>query len=201
MQPVASVLLSLAALAAAAPSSERRAVAADNSSPFQVYAYGTGIGGLAMFSSGGDAYFGDHTKLNDTQAAPVIFTPNDNNTWTGAPNTTAIGNSTTPPTWSNLPFSIPSETSGSHDVGFSNSSSTDRQTSGFTFYGTFIFVDSTSGGGMESLWYATPSSVDGIYNLKWNQTGDDSANKITLTLKKTPPSNAQITTAEAETST
>lgn len=166
----------------------------------------------------GDAYFGDHTKLNDTQAAPVIcksprhdpgnnlltdhrkVTPNDNNTWTGAPNTTAIGNSTTPPTWSNLPFSIPSETSGSHDVGFSNSSSTDRQTSGFTFYGTFIFVDSTSGGGMESLWYATPSSVDGIYNLKWNQTGDDSANKITLTLKKTPPSNAQITTAEAETS-
>ncbi|KAH0431451.1 hypothetical protein CcaCcLH18_07067 [Colletotrichum camelliae] len=221
MQPVASVLLSLAALAAAAPSSERRAVAADNTSPFQVYAYGTGIGGLAMFSSGGgsgtvsfrasfsrvlqyltacDAYFGDHTKLNDTQAAPVIFTPNDNNTWTGAPNTTALGNSTTPPTWSNLPFSIPSETSSSHEVGFSNSSATDRQTSGFTFYGSFIFVDSTSGGGMESLWYATPSSVDGIYTLKWNQTGDDSANKITLTLKKTPPSTAQITTAEAETS-
>ncbi|KAL0938061.1 uncharacterized protein CTRU02_207792 [Colletotrichum truncatum] len=188
MQPIGTVLLSLAALAVAAPSDSRRAV--DNSGPFQIYAYGTGIGGLSMFSSGGDAFFGDHTKLNDSNAAPVVFTPTDNNVWLGAPNTTEFGGNETIPTWSNLTFSVPSIGSSAHNVGFSNSSTSDRQTSGFIFYGTFIFVEAT-GGGMESLWYATPSSVDGVYSLKWNQTGDSTSDKIVLTLKKTPPSNAR----------
>ncbi|UQC89041.1 uncharacterized protein CLUP02_14569 [Colletotrichum lupini] len=142
----------------------------------------------------GDAYFGDHTKFNDSNAAPVIFTPTDNNGWIGAPNTTAL-NSTSPPSWSNLTFSIPAEGSSDHDVGFlsSNSSSSDRQTSGFVFYGSFIFVESSSGG-MESLWYATPSSINGIYSLKWNDTSDTTTeDKIVLTLKKTAPSNASKT--------
>ncbi|GJC85537.1 hypothetical protein ColLi_08375 [Colletotrichum liriopes] len=117
----------------------------------------------------GDAYFGDHTKFNDSNAAPVICT------------------------WSNLTFSVPAEGTSDHDVGFVGSNSTsDRQTSGFMFYGTFIFVESSSGA-MESLWYATPSSIDGIYSLKWNETGDSSTDKIILTLKKTPPSNASKT--------
>ncbi|KAK7440676.1 hypothetical protein Landi51_10477 [Colletotrichum acutatum] len=193
MHSFGTILLSFAALAVAAPS-EPRAVASDNTSPFQVYAYGEGIGGLSMFSAGGsDAYFGDHTKFNDSNAAPVIFTPTDNNGWLGAPNTTAL-NSTSPPTWSNLTFSIPAEGSSDHDVGFlsSNSSSSDRQTSGFVFYGSFIFVEASSGG-MESLWYATPSSINGIYSLKWNDTSDATEDKIVLTLKKTAPSNASKT--------
>ncbi|WYZ45664.1 hypothetical protein EsH8_VIII_000980 [Colletotrichum jinshuiense] len=192
MQPIGALLFSFAALAAAAPAeNSRRAVGNDNSKPFQVYAYGTGVGGLSMFSAGGsDAYFGDHTKFNDSNAAPVIFTPTDDNVWLGAPNTTAL-NTTSPPTWSNLTFSVPGTGSSEHNVGFldSNSTSSDRQSSGFTFYGTFIFVESSTGG-MESLWYATPSSIDGIYSLKWNETGDSTDEKIVLTLKKSPPSNA-----------
>lgn len=117
-------------------------------------------------------------------------TPTDDNVWLGAPNTTAL-NTTSPPTWSNLTFSVPGTGSSEHNVGFldSNSTSSDRQSSGFTFYGTFIFVESSTGG-MESLWYATPSSIDGIYSLKWNETGDSTDEKIVLTLKKSPPSNA-----------
>lgn len=52
MYSFGTILLSFAALAVAAPS-EPRAVASDNTSPFQVYAYGEGIGGLSMFSAGG----------------------------------------------------------------------------------------------------------------------------------------------------
>ncbi|GKT45886.1 uncharacterized protein ColSpa_06067 [Colletotrichum spaethianum] len=197
MQSVCALLLSFAALAAAAPAEHLpRAVSQDNSKQFQIYAYGSGIGGLSMFSAGGsDAYFGDHTKFNDSNAAPVIFTPTNNNVWLGAPNTTAL-NSTTPPDWSNLTFSVPADGASSHDVGFVNSTSTssDRRTSGFVFYGTFILVQSSSGG-MESMWYATPSSIDGIYTLKWNETGDSTEDKIVLTLKKTPPSNASKTKA------
>ncbi|KAF6787310.1 hypothetical protein CSOJ01_15255 [Colletotrichum sojae] len=186
MQSIAALVLSLAACAAAAPRS------VDNSGPFQIYAYGSGIGGLSLFSSGGDAFFGDHTKMNDTNAAPVIFTPtSDSSTvWTGAPNTTDLGSNSTLPSWSNVTFSIPSAGSGDHSVGFlssNSSSSSDRQTSGFIFYGTFIFVEGGSTG-MESMWYATPSSVDGVYNLRWNETGDATETKIPLTLKKTPPS-------------
>ncbi|GKT95338.1 cytochrome P450 protein [Colletotrichum tofieldiae] len=145
MQSIGTILLSLAAIATAAPAENLpRAVSSDNSRPFGVYAYGTGIGGLSI--------------------------------------------------WSNLTFSVPAEGTSDHDVGFvsSNSTSSDRQTSGFMFYGTFIFVESSSGA-MESLWYATPSSIDGIYSLKWNETGDSSTDKIILTLKKTPPSNASKT--------
>ncbi|WQF89433.1 hypothetical protein CDEST_14447 [Colletotrichum destructivum] len=194
MQSIGTILLSLAALTAAAPAEiQSRAASRDNSSPFQIYAYGAGIGGLSMFSAGGDAYFGDHTKFNDSNAAPVIFTPTDDNTWLGAPNTTAL-NTTTPPSWSNLTFSVPTDGSSDHDVGFvsSNETSSDRQTSGFVFYGTFIFVESSTGG-MESMWYATPSSVDGIYSLKWNESGDATEGKVVLTLKKTPPSSASKT--------
>ncbi|TEA20254.1 hypothetical protein C8034_v003939 [Colletotrichum sidae] len=197
MLPTGALVLSLAALAAAAPSNDPRAV--DNSGPFQIYAYGTGIGGLSLFSSGGDAYFGDHTTFNDSQAAPVIFTPSTDNVWTGAPNTTGFDANSTLPAWSNLTFSVPSTGSGDHAVGFTNSTAASgRQTSGFILYGTFIFVESTAaGGGMESLWYATPSSVDGVYSLKWNQTGDASADQITLTLKKTPPSNSGSETRDS----
>ncbi|TQN70212.1 hypothetical protein CSHISOI_05337 [Colletotrichum shisoi] len=107
-------------------------------------------------------------------------TPTDDNTWLGAPNTTAL-NSNTPPNWSSLTFSAPTDSSSDHDVGF---------TSGF------VFVESSTGG-MESMWYATPSSVDGIYSLKWNESGDATEGKVVLALTKTPPSSAGKTKARA----
>ncbi|KAK1854683.1 hypothetical protein CCHR01_02724 [Colletotrichum chrysophilum] len=139
--------------------------------------------------SPGDAYFGDYTQFNDSNAAPVIFTPqtDDEETWIGAPNTTAV---TTTPTWSNLTFTIPSSDSDVHNVAFleSNSSSTGRQTSGFAFYGNFVLVEADDGS-YESLWYATATETDGIYNLRWNETGDDTDDKIILNLRRTAPSN------------
>ncbi|OHE99328.1 hypothetical protein CORC01_05369 [Colletotrichum orchidophilum] len=229
MQPIGAILLSFAALAAAAPLEARAtdSAATDNSGPFQVYGYGEGIGGLFMFSTGGskaglgtfclkgnhqcslgdfaiipfllilqtylgDVYFGDYTKLNDSNAAPVLFTLTDTDTWIGAPNTTATA---TDPNWSNLTFSIPAQGSSDHDVGFlnSNTTSSGRQTSGFLFYGSFIFVKGATGS-LQSLWYAAPSSIDGIFSLKWNVTDNAAGRKnddtVVLTLKKTAPSNA-----------
>lgn len=111
----------------------------------------------------------------------------DTETWLGAPNTTAV---TTAPTWSNLTFTIPTADSGVHNVAFlsSNSSMTDRKTSGFTFYGNFVLVEAEDGS-FESWWYATATDIDGIYNLKWNETGDDTDGKIILNLRRTAPSN------------
>ncbi|KAK1688918.1 hypothetical protein BDP55DRAFT_33831 [Colletotrichum godetiae] len=197
MQHIGSLLLAFATLTAAvpglAPASVRSAksshVRRADTSSFQIYAYGTGIGGLALFTAGGDAYFGDYTQFNDSNAAPVIFTPeeDDTETWLGAPNTTAV---TTAPTWSNLTFTIPTADSGVHNVAFLNSSdsTTGRKTSGFSFYGNFVLVEAEDGS-FESWWYATATDIDGIYNLKWNETGDDTDDKIILNLRRTAPSN------------
>ncbi|KAI3529035.1 hypothetical protein CSPX01_15829 [Colletotrichum filicis] len=197
MQHIGSLLLAFATLTAAvpglAPASVRSAksshVRRADTSSFQIYAYGTGIGGLALFTAGGDAYFGDYTQFNDSNAAPVIFTPeeDDTETWLGAPNTTAV---TTTPTWSNLTFTIPTADSGVHNVAFLNSSAstTGRKTSGFSFYGNFVLVEAEDGS-FESWWYATATDIDGIYNLRWNETGDDTDDKIILNLRRTAPSN------------
>ncbi|KXH51529.1 hypothetical protein CNYM01_07681 [Colletotrichum nymphaeae SA-01] len=197
MQHIGSLLLAFATLTAAvpglAPASVRSAksshVRRADTSSFQIYAYGTGIGGLALFTAGGDAYFGDYTQFNDSNAAPVIFTPDedDTETWLGAPNTTAV---TTAPTWSNPTFTIPTADSGVHNVAFLNSSAstTGRKTSGFSFYGNFVLVEAEDGS-FESWWYATATDIDGIYNLRWNETGDDTDDKIILNLRRTAPSN------------
>ncbi|KAH7176771.1 hypothetical protein EDB81DRAFT_49994 [Dactylonectria macrodidyma] len=161
-----------------------------SSSSFQIYGYGTGIGGAQLFSSGGSTYFGDYQLANDTEAAPVVFTPSGS-VWLGSPNTTVFDGSDVPD-WSNYTFSVPSAGSSSHDVNFLSSSNETGNvlTTGFTFYGTFIFVTGTDGN-MESLWYALPTDTDGIYKLQWNTTGDDSDDKVLLTLKKTPPSSSK----------
>ncbi|KDN72217.1 hypothetical protein CSUB01_07516 [Colletotrichum sublineola] len=166
MQHIGAILFSLAAVVAAVPAGNLpRAASLDKNAPFQIYAYGDGIGGLPLFSAG--------------------VTPAANNVWQGAPNTTAT------PGWSNLTFFIPAVGASNHSVGFVNPNSTasDRQTRGFMLYGDFVFVEGGSDS-LASMWYATPSSTDGIYSLKWNETGDSTEDKIVLALKKTVPSTA-----------
>lgn len=118
----------------------------------------------------------------------MLVTPSGD-TWVGGPNTTDPGNTgSTPPTWSNLTFAIPSASSSSHDVQLvSGSNDTSGLiTSGFIFYGSFLLATDSSGA-IGSLWYAVPSTSDGVYGLRWNSTGDATDGQVTLTLKKTPP--------------
>ncbi|KPM35395.1 hypothetical protein AK830_g11181 [Neonectria ditissima] len=188
-RPTLSSLL-VAALAATTHAGVKPRASTD--SPFQVYAYGENIGGMPLVSSGSTAYIGRYDYLNDTEAAPVIFTANENGTWTGAPNTTDLGDSSDLPTWSDLEFSVPAASSSSHTVGLidpSTNSTSGLITSDFGFYGKFIYVTGSSGD-METLWYAKATDADGLYELRWNTTGDEDEGLILLTLKSTPPSNA-----------
>ncbi|KAK7425304.1 hypothetical protein QQZ08_008201 [Neonectria magnoliae] len=188
-RPTLFYLLSAALVATAHAGVMPRATTSD---PFQIYAYGESIGGMPLISSGKSAYLGRYDFLNDTEAAPVIFTSDDDGVWTGAPNTTDLGDSSDPPTWSNLTFSVPAASSSSHAVALvdpSKNSTSNLITSNFGFYGTFIYVTGT-GGEMETLWYAVATDTDGIYELRWNTTGDEGKDLILLTLKSSPPSNA-----------
>ncbi|KAF9773081.1 hypothetical protein IL306_009124 [Fusarium sp. DS 682] len=86
-------------------------------------------------------------------------------------------------------FVVPGPSSSSHSVRLVKStSSADGYVSDLMFYGTFVMVEEN--GEMASLWYATPSEIDGVYSIGWNATdAGHSDDKLVITLKKTPPSN------------
>ncbi|KAF5973881.1 hypothetical protein FBULB1_8055 [Fusarium bulbicola] len=163
------------------------ATAASNTNPFSLYAYGTGVGGLPIFSSGSEIFVGNFSKIDDSEAAPILFTVGDD-AWYASPNTTGYAEGREP-SWSNLTFAVPGPSSSSHSVKLINSTAdTDAYVSDLMFYGTFVMVEED--GQMTSLWYATPSETDGVYVIGWNSSdAGHSDNKVTITLKRTPPSN------------
>ncbi|KAI1762276.1 hypothetical protein GGR53DRAFT_502087 [Hypoxylon sp. FL1150] len=155
--------------------------------PFALYAYGTGIGGAPVFTSGYKAYIGNASLLQNTEAADVEFTATSTEELVGSPNTTANDAN---PTWSNLTLLVPATTSDSHEVSFTNSTpGSGMSASGFTFYGE-VLLHKGSDGSLKSLWYATPLSQDGVWSLEWNSTGDDTSGQIPLTLSATAPAHA-----------
>ncbi|KAI1047157.1 hypothetical protein LB505_010081 [Fusarium chuoi] len=163
------------------------ATAASNTGPFSLYAYGTGVGGLPIFSSGDEIFVGNFSKVDDDEAAPILFTVGDD-AWYASPNTTGYAKGRDP-SWSNLTFAVPGPSSSSHSVKLINSTA---DTDGYVFdlmtYGTFVMVEEN--GQMTSLWYATPSEIDGVYVIGWNASdAGQSDDKVAITLKKTPPSN------------
>ncbi|KAF4500207.1 hypothetical protein FAGAP_3597 [Fusarium agapanthi] len=163
------------------------ATAASNTGPFSLYAYGTGVGGLPIFSSGSEVFVGNFSKVDSSEAAPIQFTTGDD-AWYASPNTTGYAKGREP-SWSNLTFAVPGPSSSSHSVKLINSTAdADGYVSDLMFYGTFVMVKED--GQMASLWYATPSKIDGVYVIGWNASdaGHDD-DKVTITMKRTPPSN------------
>ncbi|KAI1211176.1 uncharacterized protein F4807DRAFT_419281 [Annulohypoxylon truncatum] len=151
---------------------------------FSLYAYGDGIGGAQVFTTGQGAFVGSASASNSTQAAPVLFDVGTDNSLLGSPNTTD-----TTPTWSNLTFNVPDTITAGHQVSFSNSStnSSGRSASGFIFYGQYLFHQASSGD-LKSMWYALPSGQDGIWTLNWNSTGDTTEGQVIVTLRAVAPS-------------
>lgn len=123
-----------------------------------------------------------HIKLRTNSATVNLGT---DNSLLGNPNATS-GEST--PTWSNLTFMVPDTTSSSHDVGFTNSTTTsERSSSGFIFYDQFLLHRNLDGS-LKSLWYAVPTEDEGVWYLRWNSTGDDTEGQVLVSLKATAPS-------------
>ncbi|KAF2656372.1 hypothetical protein K491DRAFT_692080 [Lophiostoma macrostomum CBS 122681] len=154
---------------------------------FQLYAYGQALGGLPLFNADGYAYVGDASLSNSSSAAPVTFSGGSDNTWFGAPNTTDLGNSTTPD-WSNVTLFVPGSSSSDRRVGFlsSNSSDGDVVTSGFIFYGSTAMLLADDGD-VESLWFGAPVGNTGVYEMYWNST--DSSH-VPIALRSVAPTSA-----------
>ncbi|KAF4340282.1 hypothetical protein FBEOM_5793 [Fusarium beomiforme] len=161
--------------------------AASDTGPFSLFAYGAGVGGLPLFSSGSDVFIGNFSRVDDPEAVPIQFTVGDD-AWNASPNTTGFAKGRDP-SWSNRTFVVPGPSSSSHSVKLINSTSdTTGYVSALMLYGTFVMVQEN--GQMTSLWYATPSDTDGVYTIGWNASDvGHSDDKFVITLKQTPPSN------------
>ncbi|KAI0835051.1 hypothetical protein F5Y06DRAFT_277263 [Hypoxylon sp. FL0890] len=189
------VLLGLPMVIVGSPVVEKRTP----TSPFGLYAYGDGIGGAAIFTTGDGAFIGNASQVNNSQAAPAQFEVDTDNSLLANPNTTASDSS---PTWSNLTFYVPDNTTSSHQVEFTNSTSgVNKSVSAFVFYGQFLLHKTTSGD-LQTLWYALPTDTDGVWSLNWNSTGDDTEGQVVVSLTSTAPStgSADADTADADTS-
>ncbi|KAI1078008.1 hypothetical protein F5B20DRAFT_250260 [Whalleya microplaca] len=179
-------LLALPLAVAGAPANTKRAP----TGPFGLYAYGPGIGGAAVFSSGDFAFLGNPKLLDDPEAATVSFTTGTNNALLGTPTAPAdLSSSAARPSWTNATFFIPGRGSASHQVGFAPAPgpAADVDASGFVFYGQVALHQSPDDPQLRTLWYAVPTATDGVWSLNWNSTADARDGKVLVTVKATPP--------------
>ncbi|KAF2642494.1 hypothetical protein P280DRAFT_467837 [Massarina eburnea CBS 473.64] len=156
-------------------------------SSWELYAYGTGHGGLSVFYSDGLAYAGDPTLANGSDVAEVVtFSVGADNMWIGNPNTT-FSNSTDTPDWANVTLYVPGPSDDNMQLGFLNSNDTisnTTKTSGFSFYGqTAMYIEED--GTVETLFTALKLD-SGVLQLYWNDT---SSGQTPVTLRRTAPSN------------
>lgn len=103
-------------------------------------------------------------------------------------NTTAASSSSNV-TLSNQMLFVPDSGSSSTNVGFTSSSNaTSKSTSGFVFYGNYLFVSSSDT--EDALFYAKASDVaTGVYSLLWNVTSDTLQESTAISLRTLGPSN------------
>ncbi|KAI0149247.1 hypothetical protein BJ166DRAFT_59581 [Pestalotiopsis sp. NC0098] len=154
---------------------------------FELYAYGSDFGGLNVFNWNGLAFLGNASLANDTEAAEVQFmrSPSSTTTMTGNP----VPGPGSSPSWSNVTYYIPADTTTSHQTGFLevDDITTDDLTTGFVFYGnTAAWEDST--GALQTKWYALPYGDTNLWTLNWDPSTESSSDKVQVTLRTVTPS-------------
>lgn len=92
--------------------------------------------------------------------------------------------------FTSAPLYIPTSDSGPMSVGFNgdNSTSTDRNSTGFDFYGAWLFHRSTDGH-IEMNWFASPTDDTDILQIKWDASGaaGTQTSATAISLRTMPP--------------
>ena len=97
------------------------------------------------------------------------------------------------PSFSDVTFYVPSSTSSSHEIGFiaNSTAGSDVSTSGFTFYGgVCLHVEDDT---LATEWFASPTETDGVWALRWNETGDGI---VSVSLKTKAPTTQPLVPLE-----
>ncbi|KAI0967209.1 hypothetical protein F4678DRAFT_446964 [Xylaria arbuscula] len=157
-------------------------------SQFRLYAYGGSISGAQVFYSNGAAFVGNQTKMDDNEAASVMFTAGPNDAFIGNPD---MQSSRGIPSWSNKALYIPASKSASHDVGFISTNSdqdtdSDVDTTGFIFYDAHA-LHLNADNSLSGLWYLLPTQSGRVWSLHWNATSGDGDSHLSVTLRSVAP--------------
>ncbi|KAL4911471.1 hypothetical protein BDW74DRAFT_142946 [Aspergillus multicolor] len=134
---------------------------------FNLYAYGTGIGGLPVHYADGNAVV-SKGAVNAVTDAVVSFTKDTTHLLSSPDASSSQGSFAT------AFFYVPGSSSTSHAVGFTTDepSTTDRVTDKFAWYGSTLLVQG-EGGQLTSSFYLKESDVSGVYELLWGVLGDE----------------------------
>lgn len=62
-----------------------------------------------------------------------------------------------------------------------------RDAKSLRLYGGFVLIDLKN-----ANFFGTRAGTDGVYNLGWNTAEEASDNRVSLTLRTTPPSNEKV---------
>ncbi|KAF7856336.1 hypothetical protein EAF04_009864 [Stromatinia cepivora] len=151
-------------------------------SSFHLYAYGTGIGGLPVYYSDGNAFVGSKFPSGSNVNTNIIFAPSSSNEWVITPTSNITLTNTTSPAL----FIDPSAT-GLTNVGFTGPASSNGTTKGFISFGNWAMWENPSTSKIASNFYATPVS-DGIWQLKWNAEEIDDGSSVSVAVRKVAPS-------------
>ncbi|RDW93371.1 uncharacterized protein DSM5745_00693 [Aspergillus mulundensis] len=135
---------------------------------FNLYAYGTGIGGLPVHYADGNAVV-NKGAVNAVTDAVVSFTK-DNARLIGNPDSSGAAGS-----FSNVLLYVPGSSSSSHNVGFTTdqTSTADRVTDKFVWYGATLLIKSDDGQLTSSFYLKESDAASGQYELLWGVSGDE----------------------------
>jgi len=154
---------------------------------YTFYGYGGSLGGVPMAYNNGYAYLSTSSAQNSS-LPQVYFTPGTDN----STNFVAHSNTTATPgakTLSSNTLAIPRTGVSSRQVGFVNgTSTTDLQVAPVILYGGTVLVQQDSG--LQSLFYASTTSRDGVWEIMWNPENPNESTLTPLTLRILPPSNS-----------
>ncbi|TGO62005.1 hypothetical protein BCON_0023g00650 [Botryotinia convoluta] len=194
MKVTSPLLFLFGGLAASAAVLQKRITSPTDS--FHLYAYGTGIGGLPVYYSDGNAFIGNTVPANSKVNANITFTPTSSSEWIVTPSSSnvTLTNTTT------SALVINPSSSGLTNVGFtgavvgnsttkglSASTAGNGTTKGFIAFGNWAMWKNPSTEKIVSNFYATPV-CDGVWQLMWNAEEIDDGSSISVAVRKTAPS-------------
>ncbi|KAF7960386.1 hypothetical protein EAE96_000069 [Botrytis aclada] len=194
MKFTSPLLFLFGGLTASAAVLQRRASPTD---PFHLYAYGTGIGGLPVYYSDGNAFIGNTVPADSKVNANITFTPTSTSEWIVTPsssnvtltNTTAsaLVINPSPSKLTNVGFTG-AVVGNSTIKGLSASTAGNGTTKGFIAFGNWAMWKNPSTEKIVSNFYATPV-CDGVWQLMWNAEEIDDGSSISVAVRKTAPIN------------
>ncbi|KAL4924158.1 uncharacterized protein BDV17DRAFT_295689 [Aspergillus undulatus] len=151
---------------------------------FNLYAYGTDIGGLPLYYADGNAVVGNGAISAVTNAV-VSFT-NNNGRLVGNPNTTE-----SPSAFTNALLYVPGSLSSSHKVGFTTdeTSTVDQVTDRFLWYGSTLLIENDTGQYTSQFYVRKSDAESGQYELLWGVSGTQ---YISVSLRSVAPSTSWI---------